>query len=150
MNQTATKRCTLCQHTIDAKENLCPFCGASQAPEAWPTRPAPVRTVETRFCAECGRQISATAVACPHCGAATGRRGQMPVRSRIIYQLLALFFGGLGVHNFYARRYTEAAGQLLVTVCIGWLVLPLLAVWIWAVLDIFIVTEDGDGQKMVA
>jgi predicted Zn finger-like uncharacterized protein len=87
----------------------------------------------------------------------------IPPKSRLAYILLALFIGGLGIHNFYVGRTGAGIGQLclfffnitmivfgactmgvtLILAAIG-----LLAKFIWVVVEIIVVTEDGDGRPM--
>ena len=47
--------------------------------------------------------------------------------------------------NFYAGYTGRAVAQLLVTLFVGWLVVPLLAVAIWNVVEVVTVTKDGKG-----
>ncbi len=72
-----------------------------------------------------------------------------PFKSRSIYQVLAFFIGGLGIHNFYAGRNGVGAIQLLL-LFIG-LVFPILilGVWIWVIVEIFVVRKDGNGNPMI-
>lgn len=72
---------------------------------------------------------------------------ERPAKSRTAYVLLALFLGGLGIHNFYAGRIGCAVAQLLITLFTGWLIFPLLIVGIWAIVDAIAVDEDGTGRK---
>lgn len=61
-------------------------------------------------------------------------------KSRITYVLIALFLGGLGIHNFYAKRFAIAVVQLLLgLVTFGLVSVP------WAIYDMICVKEDGDG-----
>lgn len=69
-------------------------------------------------------------------------------KSRLVYILLALFLGGLGVHNFYAGRTSAGLCQLLITLFLGWLVVPAIAVFVWLIVDICTVTTDGSGRRM--
>lgn len=69
-------------------------------------------------------------------------------RSRGIYIILALFFGLLGIHNFYAGRYARGVIQMLITVILGWFVIGLVISGIWAIVDCFTVTTDGGGHPM--
>jgi TM2 domain-containing membrane protein YozV len=66
-------------------------------------------------------------------------------RQRIAYILLGVFVGTLGIHNFYAGYVGRGVAQLLITIFIGWLLLPLLAVWIWNLVEIVVVTQDSKG-----
>jgi TM2 domain-containing membrane protein YozV len=72
---------------------------------------------------------------------------QMAKKSRGVYILLGLFFLGLfGGHNFYAGRYGSAIAQLLITVLLGWLILPLILVALWVIFELIFVTEDAEGN----
>lgn len=52
------------------------------------------------YCHACGRQIHETAVTCPQCGAQQ-RLPTAASKSKLAAGLLAIFFGGFGVHKFY-------------------------------------------------
>jgi len=67
-------------------------------------------------------------------------------KQRVAYVLLGLFLGLLGIHNFYAGYVGRAVAQLLITVLIGWLVVPLVAVAIWALVEIIVVSHDAKGR----
>ena len=69
------------------------------------------------------------------------------MKSRIAYILLGLFLGGLGIHNFYAGYVGRGIAQLLITLCLGWLFVPLIIVGIWILIEIIVVTEDSNGIK---
>ena len=66
-------------------------------------------------------------------------------KSRLIYILLALFCGGLGIHNFYAGYTGKGLTQLLLVVLLFWLIIPLLVVGIWVLVEIVTVTKDAKG-----
>ena len=59
--------------------------------------------------------------------------------------VLALFFGCLGVHNFYAGYNGRAVAQLLITILGGILIVPIIAVGIWVLIEICIVNKDARG-----
>jgi TM2 domain-containing membrane protein YozV len=64
-------------------------------------------------------------------------------KSRSTYILLGVFLGALGIHNFYAGYTGRAVGQLCLTVLtLGYLGL---ISWIWAIIEICIVTNDSGG-----
>ncbi len=68
-------------------------------------------------------------------------------KSKGTFVLLGVLLGALGIHNFYAGRTKQGIIQLLITlVSCGTL---WLAVWIWAVVDVFTVEADGNGVPMV-
>jgi TM2 domain-containing membrane protein YozV len=68
-----------------------------------------------------------------------------PRKSRLVYILLAIFLGGLGVHNFYAGRSGCAIFQCLISLFIGWLIIPLIIVYVWVLFEILAVNRDGSG-----
>ncbi len=98
------------------------------------------------FCQECGNEMNDNAVICPQCGAAAQPQPSS-VKSRVIYILLALFLGCLGIHNFYAGYNGRGIAQLLITLLLGWLVFPYVAVVIWNIIEICIVTADSEGKR---
>lgn len=67
-------------------------------------------------------------------------------KSRGVYVILGLFFGLLGVHNFYAGRFGVGVAQLLTVLVLGWFVVGLVIVAIWVLVELFMVTEDGNGN----
>lgn len=67
-------------------------------------------------------------------------------RSRLIYILLAIFLGGLGIHNFYAGYTKKAIIQLLCCTVGALLIVPLIVGIIWVLVDICTVTKDADGK----
>ena len=66
-------------------------------------------------------------------------------KERLIYILLGIFLGGFGIHNFYAGYTGKGVAQLLITLLLGWLVIPLLAVFVWVLIEIITVTKDANG-----
>ncbi len=71
-----------------------------------------------------------------------------PAKSRVAYMLLGFFLGVLGIHNFYARYVGRAIAQLLFSLATGWLLFPLVGVWIWALIEIFTVKKDAQQVPM--
>lgn len=70
----------------------------------------------------------------------------MAPKSRLAYILLALFLGT--IHNFYAGYTGKGVTQLLITVLsLG--VLSLIS-WIWAIIDICVVSKDAKGVPFVS
>lgn len=60
----------------------------------------------------------------------------MSSKSKIVAGLFGIFFGGLGVHNFYLGKSGRAVIQLLLT-CIGWVLFGLgpIASIIWGLVE---------------
>ncbi len=72
----------------------------------------------------------------------------MAPKSRLAYILLALFLGTLGIHNFYAGYTGKGVAQLLITLLsLG--ILSLIS-WIWAIIDICVVSKDAKGVPFVS
>ena len=92
----------------------------------------------------------------------------VPVKKRVVYQLLALFLGGFGVHNFYSERIIIAVIQLIITVVglilfndpqidqieifiapiiVGQCMLLFSGVFV-PLIEIFAVKKDGKGRRM--
>ena len=69
------------------------------------------------------------------------REGQ---KSQLIYVVLALFFGALGIHNFYANRWGRGLTQLLLTVGTGMIGAVISS--LWSVVNIFTIETDGDER----
>ena len=68
-------------------------------------------------------------------------------KTRGVYVVLALFLGCLGVHNFYADRIGVGVAQLLITLLLGWLIIPWIAVALWCVIEACVVTADARGVE---
>ncbi len=101
------------------------------------------------FCSNCGSEISDRAVICVKCGVESkpGILTQHSAKSRVAFVLLGLFLGGLGIHNFYAGYTGRGVAQLLITLCIGWTIVPLFFVGVWVLVEICAVTTDSRGDR---
>lgn len=119
-------------------------------------------------CAKCREQLdvpsslAGSTIACPTCGninhvpahahptyaQVAVSAAAVPACSRTVYILLGLFLGGLGIHNFVAGYTTRGLAQLLITILLFWLIIPLIAVAIWVIIDICTVTHDAKGVRM--
>ena len=113
---------------------------------------------EHMYCSNCGKEMADDARFCPACGASVSSLTPPPQKpsvicvssvknskSRISYILLGIFLGVLGVHNFYAGYGGRGSAQLLITLFLGWLVIPLFIVWIWCIVEICTVRFDAQG-----
>jgi hypothetical protein len=93
---------------------------------------------------------------CPHCG--QPNHDAPSQKSRVVYILLRLFFGGLGIHNFYADQSwgvahimlsvgffsaiaasSKAPDAIIVAVCVG------AVQTIWVLCEICSFEKDGKG-----
>lgn len=118
-------------------------------------------------CPDCGKQISTEAVACPGCGRPVkgltqpsspggGSRPMAqpipivvkPVKSRGVFVALGLFLGCLGIHNFYAGYYGRGAVQLIITLVLGWVIIGIVITALWALIELFTVRVDAEGNAM--
>ena len=68
-------------------------------------------------------------------------------RNGIVFIFLAAFLGGLGLHNFYAKRPVRGFIQLflLLTSWLYWF-LPLIPLSVWIYLEIMFTGRDGSGK----
>ena len=69
-------------------------------------------------------------------------------KSRGVYIVLGFFFGGLGIHNFYAGRIGSGIAQLLITIFTFWLIIPIFIIWLWVIIELIVVNRDGHGRPM--
>lgn len=83
-------------------------------------------------------------------------------KSRIIYIILGVGFGGLGIHNFYAGYNREGRAQLLISLLAPFstllllgpiIALPILwidaiGMWIWVIYNLVTRDCDANGMKM--
>ena len=152
--------CPHCGQHFEVEEELagrsveCSSCG----------KPFTISAPEpTKRCPMCGEEILAVAKKCRYCGEYLDDFNR-PVqkKSRAVFILLGLFFGGLGIHNFYIGRTSTGLWEALIGVigagifgvCIfngipynlGSLMLGTLTIWIlW---EIFTTTQDAAGNPL--
>ena len=70
-------------------------------------------------------------------------------RRRLVFAVLAILLGFLGVHNFYARHWLTGVIQLLVSVASFLLGFGVIAAWLWAMAEAILVHQDGDEREML-
>lgn len=106
--------CPHCGQHFEVEEELsgrsveCSSCG----------KPFTISAPEpTKRCPMCGEEILAVAKKCRYCGEYLDNSNR-PVqkKSRAVFILLGLFFGGLGIHNFYIGRTVRGLCEALVGV----------------------------------
>lgn len=78
------------------------------------------------FCSNCGKTMSDSARACPHCGHPNKVPG---LKSKVVFVLLALFLGGLGIHRMYLGNW--GLGILYLLTC--WTGIPMIIALIEAI-----------------
>ena len=117
----------------------------------------------TKFCQNCGSNceaVSAKAPEAPQMNATmvnnpaptvSMNSAAVPGKSRVVAGLLGLFFGSLGVHNFYLGRTGRAVAQLLITVLSCFLLSFISGIWGF-IESILILCEnvqvDGKGNPL--
>jgi TM2 domain-containing membrane protein YozV len=70
-------------------------------------------------------------------------------RQRLVYALLGVFLGFLGLHNYYARHWLTGLLQLLLSIATCLLGFGIIAPWLWALVEAVIVRKDGNGMDMI-
>src|SRR5262245_52895738 len=110
--------------------------------------PPPVISVaDEKYCTNCGSIISARAEICPKCGVRQLPgprligRSTSSGRNRLAAALLAILFGGLGIHKFYLGR----VGQGILYLLFCWTVIPALVGFIEGI--IYLTMSDQDFEK---
>ena len=120
-------------------------------------------------CEYCDNPVPNGVTRCPSCGATVSVAEPLPAilpgqsavqsytasprpqtaepKSRVVYVILGIFLGVLGIHNFYAGRTYSGLAQLLTTLLLGWLVIPVFGIWIWTIVEICTIKCDGDGLR---
>jgi len=80
----------------------------------------------------------------PEAGAGEGRP-----RYRLVFALLAVFTGFLGLHNFYARQWLTGLLQILLTGATCLMGFGIIASMLWAMAEAVLVRHDGQGIEMI-
>jgi len=118
---------------------------------------------DEKFCESCGEIIKKDAEICPKCGVRVApvnfayktkltplQSGNPDAKQRIVYILLGIFLGELGIHNFYAGYTKNGTIQLIITITTGWIFgLGVLITFIWSLIDIINITVDANGNPMI-
>lgn len=142
-------QCQYCNNELPPGVPKCPSCGApaptvQQAPQQFPQQGMPMQ-----------QQYPPQQQYVPQGGGTPYYTPQTnippyatPPKNRISYILLAVFLGGLGVHNFYAGYSGRGIAQLLITV----LTLGICSIisCVWAIIEACVVTTSADGRPMVS
>lgn len=131
-------KCEYCENEVPAGVSRCPSCGASFQ--------NCVSQDDLRGGGVC--TPSTTPLAQPMAENAVRPAFNDPYlyvakKSRVAYIVLAIFLGELGIHNFYAGYAGRGVAQLLITILsfgfLFWIS------WIWALVELCVMTNDGRG-----
>jgi TM2 domain-containing membrane protein YozV len=153
----------LCQNKWITLEQFFSSLPANAAETADPFQPAPLSA---------GHSSSLEMSAAPLEAVAPGKLGNNAVRvrvvasasptaaagpvatavrptSRLVFALLGVFLGFLGLHNFYALRWLTGLLQLLLSAATYLLGFGIIAPWLWAIVEAVVVRKDGAGREMI-
>ena len=106
------------------------------------------------YCPSCKERVRFDANVCPSCGAKLNELMEhvdKPGRKRIPAILFAVFLGGLGIHNYYLKRYKQFYKELTISIFTVGLLLPLIhLIAIIEAIRIGVggIKYDGDGRKI--
>lgn len=141
-------KCEYCDNEIPAGAPRCPSCGAAvkvPPPAAAPAAPAAPAYAPGAAPMGAAPMGAAPMGAAPYVAPVVVNMQQpaLPPKSRVAYVLLAIFLGGLGIHNFYAGRTGCGVAQLLITLMsCGW---GGIVSGLWALVEACTVSTDGRG-----
>ena len=134
------KQCPFCAEKIHTLAKKCRYCGEIVDPTLRMVSDMQ-QSVKVTVIPSSGITVNPESTATTH-NIATNTN--LP-KQRIAYILLGLFLGGFGIHNFYAGYSNKAIAQLLISLLIGWLIIPYIAVVIWSLIEICTVDKDAKG-----
>lgn len=115
---------------------FCKSCGAEMADNAAVCLKCGVSAgVGGNYCPNCGAPTNPNAAVCLKCGIKLGSAAGTGDKSKLTALLLAIFLGGLGIHNFYLGYTKKAVIQLLISLLLCWTFIAPLAIEIWAIVE---------------
>ena len=97
--------CKNCGNAMDPNAAVCVRCGCGKG-------------TGTSFCPNCGQPTTPGAAVCTSCGCGLTVAPAADAKSKLVAGLLAIFLGGLGIHNFYLGYTGKAIAQLILS-CTG-------------------------------
>ena len=137
--------CRNCGNEVDEKAVACMKCGHNPK-------------TGSKHCPNCGVAVELGQIVCVKCGGALASGQDVVMSDQVLepkdktrYLLLAIFLGGLGIHNFYAGYTNRAVLQLLISLVGGIFTCGLapIGVWIWAIVEGVNVDKDAFGNPFV-
>ena len=129
-------KCEYCDNEVPPGSVRCPSCGA--AVKAGPVPQAPAAPAVP------AGGVYVAAQPAPAVNVVLN----LPPKSRATYVVLAIFFGGLGIHNFYAGYAGRGVAQLLLSLIFGSFTCGIvsLIVWLWAIIEACVTSNDTKGE----
>ena len=124
-------------------EKYCSSCGRANGEFVPTPAQSAGQPTYSKFCNGCGRGLVSTAVMCPSCGTSVGSAGGAAgIKDKTVAILLAVFLGHwtwLYTYERDSQKFWIATGLwvlglLLLFVFFG--ILPLLGIYIWAIVDV--------------
>ena len=99
--------CKNCGKEMNDNQAICLACG--------------VKTGDgNAYCANCGKEVSAQAEVCLNCGVAIKKTANGDLGDKkLTAGLLALFLGGIGIHNFYLGETKKGVIKIVLSFCFG-------------------------------
>jgi TM2 domain-containing membrane protein YozV len=70
-------------------------------------------------------------------------------KKKILFIILAILFGYLGLHNIYIGMINKGLFQLLVTSFLWFTVIVPLIIWIWSIYEVITIREDHRGLPLM-
>lgn len=102
--------CRNCGTEMNAEQAVCTSCGV-------PTGKG------NKFCPNCGKETSPEAVVCVGCGVSlankTANAEYLNGKDKIVIGIIALFLGGLGIHNFMLGETKKGIVKIVLSLCCG-------------------------------
>ena len=125
--------CKNCGEAMDPNQAICIKCG--------------VKTGNgDKFCSNCGKEIAPNQDVCMNCGFSVKKPGgNLNGQDKIVMILVALFLGGLGIHNFMMGENKKGVFRIIMSLLCG-------IGYIFALIDLVKIATDSyviDPEKLV-
>ncbi len=71
-----------------------------------------------------------------------------PPKNYVVFIILAIFLGGLGIHNFYAGYRDRGLAELVVWLILSCISCGFLGIlcWVYVIIDIIYIKQDAAGR----
>ena len=99
--------CKNCGSQMDPNQAICVKCGFKKGEG-------------NKFCQNCGKEVTPNASVCLSCGyAITNNGGDLAGQDKMTVGLVALFLGGLGIHNFMMGETKKGIVKIVADILCG-------------------------------